>query len=406
MPTSPLRLHAFAVEGYRCFRDRERLELRPLTLVYGRNNAGKSALLRALVILGRSVAPGAPSAWDVGDEDGPGQGASFKSLPWRPRPTKRFTLALEWEPGGIIDELVLEQDAPTDPVVIRSVHPDSRRQALRWARIPSNERSTSYRRTDQVEEELQFDGLVPVRPPHPALEALAARLCSLRGQIQWLHGGRSRAPRDFRLSGAIPHSLEPDGSDAPQKLVMETTTLLPGVNAFYKSIGRELRHSLLRPDAATLLLDAPGREAWAVELADAGEGMAKVLPVLVAVESAATGRGPAIAVIEDPDVHLHDDAERALTEHLCDRARGNRPILVVETHSRTMLLAVQNQVRLGLPADRVGIVWAQLQADGHSRLVPVELDRHGQPTSHELRTAFQEDARLAAELAGLPVPRS
>ena len=44
-------LRSFTVERYRGFRERTRIELRPLTLVFGYNSAGKSALLRLLPLL-------------------------------------------------------------------------------------------------------------------------------------------------------------------------------------------------------------------------------------------------------------------------------------------------------------------------------------------------------------------
>ena len=50
---------ALLVSRYRAFAGDEVLPLRPLTLLYGRNNAGKSALTRALGVLGASVFSGA-----------------------------------------------------------------------------------------------------------------------------------------------------------------------------------------------------------------------------------------------------------------------------------------------------------------------------------------------------------
>ena len=44
MPT----LHAVTAYHYKSFEPQARLELRPLTLLLGRNNAGKSSLLRLL----------------------------------------------------------------------------------------------------------------------------------------------------------------------------------------------------------------------------------------------------------------------------------------------------------------------------------------------------------------------
>lgn len=43
----PARIREFSLENYKAFAQAERIELAPLTVVLGRNNAGKSALCRA-----------------------------------------------------------------------------------------------------------------------------------------------------------------------------------------------------------------------------------------------------------------------------------------------------------------------------------------------------------------------
>ena len=62
-----MRLARFSVENYRAFVDRASLELRPLTLLFGYNSAGKSALLRFLPIIGASSSSGqiSPLALDT-----------------------------------------------------------------------------------------------------------------------------------------------------------------------------------------------------------------------------------------------------------------------------------------------------------------------------------------------------
>ena len=44
-------LFSVEVEGYRAFRDKAKIDIHPLTLLYGENQAGKSTLLRLLVLL-------------------------------------------------------------------------------------------------------------------------------------------------------------------------------------------------------------------------------------------------------------------------------------------------------------------------------------------------------------------
>lgn len=416
---SPVRLEGLFLDGYKCFARPEGFALKPLSLLYGRNNAGKSALLRALAILSRSVAESAAGPWDMGDAEGPGRGAPFRGLAWRGRARHDFSIILQWSWGGAtsFDRLRLDQDDPTAPAYIREVHvglpamdsvPSTSAEA--WLRIPPEEGGTAeyVRQSDEKTTRLLFDGLVPALGQSPQLDALAERLKTLRHAVQWLHGSRTSAPLDVPLSGTSARLLKPDGSNAALKLVAEQGRLLDDVRAFYAHpvFGRDLTIQHYRDSGARLLLDRPG-EPWRIQLADVGEGMGKVLPVLVAIAAAARGSGPRIVVIEDPDVHLHDDGVRTLVEWIVDRVASNPAVRVVlETHSETVKLAAQNVVRRSdLKPEQLGLVWSERQADGHTRVEPVPLNEAGMPESHVFRSAFRVDRLLAAELAGFDPPR-
>lgn len=104
------RLRAITVENYRCFRDPFRLELRPLTLVYGWNNAGKSTAARLVRLLGASVEASARAPLDA-----PGD-ATYRDLVWKPAVTKPGPLrfSLEWpdaEPRRASWRLDYDRDA-------------------------------------------------------------------------------------------------------------------------------------------------------------------------------------------------------------------------------------------------------------------------------------------------------
>ena len=73
-----MRLTDFSVENYRSFVDKTTIELRPLTLLFGYNSAGKSAALRMLPLAAASTAPGQPSPLAL-DSDA-ARGASFRDL--------------------------------------------------------------------------------------------------------------------------------------------------------------------------------------------------------------------------------------------------------------------------------------------------------------------------------------
>ncbi|MFF5250015.1 AAA family ATPase [Streptosporangium sp. NPDC000095] len=50
-----MALLRMAVENYRCFKERQEIELRPITVILGKNNSGKSALTRLPLLLETGV---------------------------------------------------------------------------------------------------------------------------------------------------------------------------------------------------------------------------------------------------------------------------------------------------------------------------------------------------------------
>jgi AAA15 family ATPase/GTPase len=52
---------AIELENFKAFGERQRLEIRPITLLYGKNSSGKSSCIRALQML-RQTARGSRSS--------------------------------------------------------------------------------------------------------------------------------------------------------------------------------------------------------------------------------------------------------------------------------------------------------------------------------------------------------
>ncbi|NVZ11739.1 hypothetical protein HW932_21050, partial [Allochromatium humboldtianum] len=200
------KLTELSTAGYRSFPDRLDLDLRPLTLFYGRNNAGKSTALRLLPILADSVADAATSPFDISRVAGPD--ASFLDVPTRIGAVRRkqITLELGWTDaagGGCRDKFVLKYIDEADQTIVTQYQCFmSDGMVFEIAALPWPDHAT-YRITtgcDGAMEQIvqpRFTGLVPAddQTLPPALSALRERLLQLRGHIQWLHSGRGCQPR-------------------------------------------------------------------------------------------------------------------------------------------------------------------------------------------------------------------
>jgi AAA15 family ATPase/GTPase len=111
-----------------------------------------------------------------------------------------------------------------------------------------------------------------------------------------------------------------------------------------------------------------------VSIADVGFGVSQTLPVLVALLAAEPGQ---LVYLEQPEIHLHPQAQRAMAEILVDAA--NRGVKVVaETHSSMLLLAVQTLIaKQKIDPENVALHWFQRNKSGLTTVTTAELDTAG-----------------------------
>jgi predicted ATPase len=137
-------------------------------------------------------------------------------------------------------------------------------------------------------------------------------------------------------------------------------------------------------------------------LLDAGEGMSHVLPVLVAASLTARGHGHRMLAVEEPESHLHGDTQRSLVRFLAElAARPDPPILLLETHSRAMLLGLQLAVaERVLPVEAAQVLWCEQDERGESHLHRVEIMPDGGLRGWP-RAALASEAEMVRDLLEL-----
>jgi AAA ATPase domain len=227
-----MRLTSFSVQNYRGFADRADVELRPLTLLFGYNSAGKSALLRWLPIVAASMDPDATSALAL-DVDA-ARGASFDDLLSRYTSSNTLSLGLRWR------DVESEDDLRVDMRLLWEAR--KKQQLVEYLHVVRSQSSTKHeidavstldleaplgrrRYTVQIdalppqEYELTFRGLL-VAPPLVESTTVSAMLVkthetmsSLRSSVHWLTAVRAVSERSRELVSR-PRRLGSDGTFA------------------------------------------------------------------------------------------------------------------------------------------------------------------------------------------------
>lgn len=410
-------LTSFTVARYRSFVEPVEIELRPLTLLFGPNNAGKSALVQVLPLLADSILAPGGSPLKLG---GSSRDGSFEDIVSRIEHGRGLSLGLTWD-GGF-----------TFSVEIRDL-PELYRQVITEMRLSDGNHSVeahwipeeaprrrlgnryellSSRQEVVRQARLDFEGIVPILDSTAGpegdgrlFEQARSDLLRIAGGVQWLGSLRTLPGRRFRPGGSPPPKLGPDGQGFAEVLFydkkIERSGLWDQVSSWFEEHFKLVLDVVVVAEDAYLALSPVASAALRIPLTDSGEGMAQVLPVLVALAMAqrSSRDSPRIVAFEQPELHLHPAAESALGQRLVEVAASeDGPTLLVETHSENLMLSVQLGIAGGsLPPDAVLGYWIERLEDGRSMARRIEFDEAGQ-TSGWPEGVFSEDIDLARQL--------
>jgi AAA ATPase domain len=404
-------LRGIRLQNYRAFVGEVNVSLRPLTLLFGYNSAGKSALLRALPLIAESIhSKKGPLA--VGE--GAARGGNFRDIRTRWSPVGRLRFGLDWADGDTSLDVELADLARTQRQVIETfrlrdaVHGD-----LRFELDIADERAadiTTYT-CDGERGSIVFDGWIPARVEGFAREDATARLQAagralkrVADAVHWISALRAQPRRDVPLIGSK-DSIAEDGTGTFESLARESlapsSDVLQDVSAWFQ---KATKHTLtVRQQAAgdTPLFHVelvPLLAPHGIHLADTGEGMAQVLPVITLGALAMAGRlGEApILAIENPEMHLHPRAHADVADYLV--AVAKHATVVVETHSENFMLAVQLAIARGqIDPNDIIIHWVSSTEEGPSFVKTITLDDKARPSAWP-PGVFAEDRELAHQL--------
>jgi predicted ATPase len=427
---APIMLTAFSLENYRAFPEKTTVELRPLTLLFGYNNVGKSSLIRALALMADSARSSGRGVLDLASEAA--RDCDFDDLLSRLSGSEKLRLGLTFEEGEQIEAEIAQalkgRRFVSDLRIARDPDP-SGGPALVFAQwtpqgpygsAPGYDVSVNGSSAGKMG--LKFTSLAPRIDGGASYEGIAqeergtaAEKAFLRAEglveamglhFQWLGSLRRYPPRYGRYLGEPPPRMAPDGAGAAEILAydkLDGGALLTEVSGWYEQFFKRRMDVDQTSDKrfSVTLEPIEGSTKPQINIADTGEGMAQVLPVLVAAAMARRHGpwDPWTLAIEQPELHLHPAVHAPLAEHFCRiAAMGRAPRMLIETHSENFLLGVQIQIAKGdLPADKVLVYWVKQLDDGTSYVQQLKFAKDGNLAGFPEKV-FNENLDLAGDL--------
>ncbi|WP_437899734.1 AAA family ATPase [Sorangium sp. So ce124] len=402
-------------ENYKAFHRPATLELRPLTLLIGRNSAGKSAVARLPLLLSRALSGPAKSPVEL-EVDSVDFGASFLDLIHNRTPHGAIGLGATFEDGARSRIEVWTKIQHVSEYMMQLVSAFELRMTgapplkLTWIGTNPLEDPAPYRlQVDDATREVKvaFRGLLP----HPEIFGHLARMTqaamvfsectflvsTVLARVGYLGPFREAPQRLYRFPGGNPESVGRRGSDAPALLAADYLRrrgdVLQRVSDWYQQRLGGWPLSIARQgDSFSIVLRNPMNPAVEVNLADVGTGLSQVLPLVVQRQfEVVTGKTGGIEIVEQPELHLHPGAHGDLADLYIEAAKQQGARFVIETHSENFVLRVRRRIaEKTLDPDRVSLYWVDDAPQGGSELKRIEILPTGD-VSDWPRGVFSED---------------
>lgn len=315
-------LTAMACEGYKAFRSGARLELKPITVVFGKNNSGKTTLVRLPLYLTASLSSQsfyslrAPTV---------SFGSKFADLGSIDQPHPRIVTELKWGAGKSLLASLQHVSSPEGPdaVELLALRIDSKLFER------SLERPTGSNSVGELLKRLNGSERQRLSRHRRELQQILAttiHIPSARPQIREIY--ELREPTAYSAA-EVPYLLAADSSILEETARwMEGAIGVPSINV----------------DAAAFAFRLAARERHSpVNLANAGRGTQSVLPVAALLLGVATGSiKTQLLIIEEPEAHLHPSAHGDLGDLII--AASGRSQVIVETHSENLILRLRRRI--------------------------------------------------------------
>jgi predicted ATPase len=349
-------IHKITFKNYKPFKELQELELKPITVLIGKNSSGKSAVAKLPAYIENSL---------NGDYYGPllletdyvDLGAEFKDLVF----SKTRTGFIELGMFGKNESL---------NVVVGSGSKDLP-QVFDWKFL-------KFGSTVNLGLNDKYKGFIP-QTKNTELSFKEIYL-----NVDYFGPFRDLPQRDIRLKIFSPiDKIGFPRDSAYQVLIQDSQTterkLIQKVSDWYKQNfeGWGIR---VNEDTAPIFHIELTRNIGPtnINIVDAGQGMSQALPLIV--RALMPTEKDTLIVMEQPELHLHPAAHGDLAELFVDSLIEGSKRYLIETHSQNFVLRLRRLVAKGiLKPNDLALYFVDFEEEsGTSNLRPIKVDKYGE----------------------------
>lgn len=443
MATTPLHSdYQIRWKNYRRFEDTDWITIKPLTILLGANNGGKTSVLSPLLLLAQTNAsndvevplvPFGPLI-DLGTykdfiHKHETQRDLFLGFRFHSHASKKELKPIgAYPPGGM--ELTFSAGAKPEEVLLKEVNVTDIYNRQYFSRkslkegyslegaIPLAEMNDDEKRAiEQTKPEnflfspndifFELERKIGDKESKPksfskhfshylrAIGFTHSLSRAIFGELSYIGPLRAKLKRFYRVSPELPDTVGAQGEHAAVLFRRRAKKLKPIVDRWVQrfEFGTELRYKQLTDDLFQLQFK---NETEETNVADAGFGASQVLPLII---QAAAAPHDSLTLAEQPEIHLNPRLQCVLADLFAEMASNGHRVLV-ETHSEHLIVRLRRLIAEGkIKTSDVALYFVE-KKDGVSRIRPIPIQNNGAINREEWPQGFfEEGLREALGLA-------
>lgn len=358
-------INKISFKNYKLFKEKQTLELKPITILIGKNNSGKSAILKLPVLIAGSLSGDFEEALKL-DYLGVSLGSEFKDLVYNKE--IKFTNYLELDLFNETDnnnskELKIKIELPFEKKDKPKIHD--------WEYF-ENDKSV-----EKIKEEDIFYGI----------NKKGFSFKDLDLKIDYIGAFRETPKLNYSYDSKVFENTGLKGENAYPILIQDKEDmreLLDNVSEWYKENFENWSldvKDFATPSGTQYQVVLSNEKLKDINIVYTGQGINQVLPLVV--RSYMKDEEPVLITVEEPETHLHPAAHGSLAQRFVDSyIDNNNKNYLIETHSENFILRIQRMIadpEVKLTNEDVKVYYVNYEEDKfHSTMKEIEIDENGE----------------------------
>ncbi len=362
-------INKICFKNYKIFKERQELELKPLTIIIGKNNSGKSAVVKLPTLIEESLNTESVNSVNF-INGGVELGGELKDLVYG-----KANRAIEIELESFED--TTQNKLSLDVLIVEDKQKKQTAKIDRWKLndemdlVSKGDNNYFIDKNTEQDYRCSFTGFyldlyfygnefetsgTPLEQP-------------FRLKTDYIGSIRTLPERDYRLTGA--HNQNKTGifgENAYQFLISDlfntNPKLVNNISEWYKT-NFEGWGIYINDDRVPIFQIEVRKDELIQNIRDTGIGMSQALPLVTRAFKPCDDK--TLIIIEEPETHLHPAAHGNLAELFASSLSDKNKRYLIETHSQNFVLRLRRLVAEGkLNKDSLAIYYVEFDEDSNS----------------------------------------